>query len=245
MDEFTLFQYAFDYSLSPRLKAVAIWLALAVASLAIGVWLIGWVYTTALLLSTAFHELGHMWAMERRGMKRPLFYFVPLVGGVAMSKTAMRMRDAPFIAIMGPLAGMLSAPLYGMAAYSMSGSRDQAICATAFAIGFNMVNLLPVMPLDGGRILEAVASSFGRSAMTALLVTGLAIGGYALWEQFDLILFGILTLGLILSLSNIIRRKQDGAAMTKRRAFAWFTAYLGTILLGACLMIGLAVMYRL
>ncbi|RYY55939.1 MAG: hypothetical protein EOO09_08640 [Chitinophagaceae bacterium] len=116
-----------------------------------------------LLLITAivvFHELGHFMAMKAFRYKDLGIFFIPLLGAyVSGTKREVSQRESAIILLAGPLPGMIigfvlyyfylqdpQLHLGGIPFYTISIS----------LIFLNLVNLLPVYPLDGGQLLNRV-----------------------------------------------------------------------------------------
>lgn len=116
-----------------------------------------------LLLITAiivFHELGHFFAMKLFRYNDLGIFFIPLLGAyVSGNKREVSQKESAIILLAGPLPGIiLGVILYlvdannpGLYLISIS-FYDVAI----LLIVLNLVNLLPVYPLDGGQILQRV-----------------------------------------------------------------------------------------
>ena len=107
--------------------------------------------------SVLLHELGHAWQARREGMEIEDITLW-LFGGVAQFKGAFPNPGAEFrIAIAGPLvtlvlgAGFLSAALAGLP------SAVDGVAAWLGYISLTLLvfNLIPALPLDGGRVLRA------------------------------------------------------------------------------------------
>ncbi|MCI0343554.1 MAG: site-2 protease family protein [Planctomycetales bacterium] len=157
-------------------KAVKGGLALAtVASLQL---LFRWDMALGLFLLILVHELGHVAAMRRCGLALRGIYFIPFLGAVSVAKARGRSRgQQAAIALAGPAAGLLSAlALY--AAWVATGSDHLGALAIAAAV-LNLFNLLPVSPLDGGRVTEALACSVSTGLGLVLGTLGLAVGLFA------------------------------------------------------------------
>jgi putative peptide zinc metalloprotease protein len=120
-----------------------------------------WKFALLIMISIGWHESGHLWAMRRVGLTTKGFYFIPFMGGIAVSDGYYKsLSDKVVVAIMGPIWGMLLAlatwfvylvtdiPIIGYAAYW------QAL--------INIFNLMPVNPLDGGLIARSVLRSFNK-----------------------------------------------------------------------------------
>ena len=158
------------------LSAVAVW----------SFWYL-WGWQLALLLSMAVvaHEAGHAVAMHMVGVGVRGIYLIPFFGGAAVPKTAYRSEGRlGFIALMGP--GMSLIPTLGLAAmYAATGGIHYLQAALIFAV-MNAINLLPIFPLDGGLILNALLGSVSRKSAQIAGWIGVLIGlGAAVyWHSF-------------------------------------------------------------
>jgi Zn-dependent protease len=143
--------------------------------------LLSWEFALLILVSIGIHEMGHLWAMRKMGMETKGFYFIPLLGGAAVPEEDFPSHWAEaFIAAMGPVVGMIPGFFTGVL-YLQTGTAFFS-AATAWIALINLVNLLPVKPLDGGRIWSGIAFSFERNKSLAILgalgIGSLVIGGY-------------------------------------------------------------------
>lgn len=96
--------------------------------------------------------------MKRHGLKTKGIYFIPFVGGAAVAESAFPSRKAEMvIAIMGSIWGFACAIATGLV-YLFTNNPTFA-AASAWIAMSNLFNLLPINPLDGGRIFKSVAFS--------------------------------------------------------------------------------------
>lgn len=116
-----------------------------------------------LLMITAivmFHELGHFFAMKFFRYKDLGIFFIPLLGAyVSGTKREVSQKESAIILLAGPLPGIIlgiimyllyeSNPLLdiaGISYYTISVS----------LVLLNLINLIPVYPLDGGQLLNRI-----------------------------------------------------------------------------------------
>lgn len=118
-----------------------------------------------LIPAIMIHEYGHVLAYRLAGHRAPIFRLAPF-GGVAMSHDrSLSEAENAFVALMGP--GISLAPLVIAVALqdALAGVVPTAAAwayQVAALIGLlNLFNLLPIFPLDGGRVLTALASLGG------------------------------------------------------------------------------------
>lgn len=115
----------------------------------------GWAFALGLIVSIYIHEMGHVAALARYGIKASAPMFLPGIGAVVRLK-----QHPPTVALdarvglAGPLWG-LGAALLAWGVFAMTGG---AIWMAIAKVGawINLFNLLPVWQLDGGRAFNAL-----------------------------------------------------------------------------------------
>jgi len=109
-----------------------------------------------ILALVAFHEAGHAFAMRMFGYRDVHVFFVPLLGAMTVGRAAVTtVRDRLSVLLAGPVPGLwLAVLLLGIdESYGPSGMLHRPALALLI---LNGLNLLPLTPLDGGRVLEAL-----------------------------------------------------------------------------------------
>lgn len=148
-------------------------------------YLLGWKLGLLLTVVIVLHEAGHAAAMLMVGVGVRGIYLIPFFGGAAVPRTTYRTEGRlGFVALMGP--GLSLIPTLALfAMYRATGEAQLREAVEMFAI-INAANLLPIYPLDGGMILNALIGSVSRrSALIAGWVgvlTGLGLAIY--WQSF-------------------------------------------------------------
>ncbi|MBN1347417.1 MAG: site-2 protease family protein [Phycisphaerae bacterium] len=137
-----------------------------------------WEFAALILLMIGFHECGHVYAMWRCGVKVKGIYFIPFLGGAAVSQGLAKSRwGNAFIQINGPIYGTVLALLF-LAAFYVNGQEHALLAAVAgWGALINLFNLLPIMPLDGGRMLGEISHSLNRAAGRYAVFGSLLLGG--------------------------------------------------------------------
>lgn len=214
-------------------------LGLAAGSMAAYSALYTWQFAAALMLMLFIHESGHIWAMKRCGMKTKGIYFIPFLGGAAVADDMFPSRGAEvFVAIAGPIAGLLLAALSGCV-YLVTQQPLWAAIAGWMAF-VNLFNLAPINPLDGGRIMKSVAFSIGeRTGLVMLVISMVAglVGAFML--GLGLVAFVTVIGGLELFLEYLGYKRTEGVAilptMNASRIAMSVVSYIGV----AALLLGL------
>src|SRR5205823_8899095 len=116
----------------------------------------GWQFAIGFVLLLLVHEMGHVIQLRREGVPASAPLFIPFLGAVVGMKQAP--KDAATearVGLAGPVLGSLGC-LVPLALYGVTG--NNLFRALAF-IGFflNLFNLLPIVPLDGGRAMAAIS----------------------------------------------------------------------------------------
>lgn len=123
----------------------------------------GWSFIVALMLVLLVHELGHYLAMRAFGFRDLSIFFLPLLGAAARGHND---RAPPWQQVVVLLAGPVPGLLLGLAALAAfyGGGADGAnippeamgflVECAIIALVVNGLNLLPIQPLDGGRVAE-------------------------------------------------------------------------------------------
>jgi Zn-dependent protease len=118
-------------------------------------WLWGWRFALGFILLLFVHELGHYLEARRQGLDVGAPVFIPFLGAAILLKEnpLNAWREAQ-IAIAGPIVGSIGAAVVWLIGERQDSELLVALGFTGFFL--NLFNLLPVVPLDGGRIAAAI-----------------------------------------------------------------------------------------
>jgi len=163
-------------------------------SAALYVWWGGWWVGIGLIVLLFVHEMGHVLEAKRQGLPVSAPVFIPFLGAMILLKEMP--QDAwneAKVAIAGPLVGSAGAAVIWIAAEATNSNHLRAVAFLGFFI--NLFNLLPVVPLDGGRIVGALHPALWFVGFLALLglvfvrpnpilIIILIISGMELWQRW-------------------------------------------------------------
>ena len=198
-------------------------LLLALASFAAYAFLFTWKFAVIIVGMLVIHEYGHLRCMKHYGMRTRGIYLIPLLGAAAVAEDNFPSRRAEAtIALAGPLTGAVLAAGTGVLYFA---TRNGAFAAAAAWMALiNLFNLLPVVPLDGGRVVKSITCSIGSRTGLAAVIAGMLLGA-VLAVTADLWIFVILIpLGLLdylydaYQLGQAARRPRRPAARHARTA---------------------------
>ncbi|CAN5414193.1 hypothetical protein BH10ACT11_BH10ACT11_11910 [soil metagenome] len=154
----------------------------------------GFPFAIGFVILLLLHEMGHVWQLRREGIKASAPMFIPFLGAVISAKSMGDDAAAEArVGLAGPIMGTI-ASLVPLGIYFATG--DDFWRALAY-VGFflNLFNLLPVLPLDGGRAMAALSPYVwfvgfaGLIALTfvfpnPILLLILFLGGLESWRRF-------------------------------------------------------------
>jgi Zn-dependent protease len=179
--------------LLPKVKLLATF-GSAFISIAAYALLWGWPFAVGFVALLFLHELGHVIQLRREGVKASAPMFIPFLGAVI---TARSMGDDAAaearVGLAGPILGAL-ASLVPLAIWLATGSDFwRALAYVGFFL--NLFNLLPVLPLDGGRAMAALSPAIWLVGLVALVAVAVAfpnpilfvivaLGGYESWRRW-------------------------------------------------------------
>jgi Zn-dependent protease len=149
-------------------KLLATFGSMAVSIVAYG-WLFGFTFAIGFVLLLLLHELGHVIQLRREGIKASAPIFIPFLGAMIASKSLGKDAAAEArVGLAGPILGSI-ATLVPLGIWLATG--DEFWRALAY-LGFflNLFNLMPVVPLDGGRAMAALSPVVWVAGLAGLIV---------------------------------------------------------------------------
>lgn len=138
------------------------------ASIAAYALLWDWQFAVGLVLLLLVHELGHVIALRREGIKTTGLTFIPFMGAFTASRSlgTDALAEAR-VALAGPILGSIGA-LVCVPLWHATGN-DLFRALAYMGLLLNLFNLLPVLPLDGGRAMAAMSPWMWFAGLAALV----------------------------------------------------------------------------
>lgn len=116
----------------------------------------GWWYAVGFVALLFIHEMGHYLAARQRGLNVGAPTFIPFVGAwIELKEQPMDAETEAFVGIAGPMLGTAAAFICYILARDSGSSLLMALAYAGFIL--NLFNLIPVTPLDGGRIVSVIS----------------------------------------------------------------------------------------
>jgi Zn-dependent protease len=147
----------------------------------------GWKYAIGFVVLLLAHELGHYIAAKKMRLSVGLPTFIPFVGAwIELKDQPLNAETEAFIGIAGPMLGSAAA----FSCYLVALQTGEAVFLALAYAGFilNLFNLIPLSPLDGGRIIAAISPKLWIVGLPILI-------GLFLWRPSPiLVLIGLFAL---------------------------------------------------
>ena len=163
-------------------------------SIAAYAWIWGWRFAVGFVLLILVHELGHVFELRRQGVPASAPLFIPFLGAVVgMKQMPEDAWKEARVALAGPILGTLGS----VAVWGLGEALDSPLLIALAFTGFflNLFNLIPIVPLDGGRAVAAIHPALwavGLAGLVALafwhpnpvLILILVLGAVELWRRW-------------------------------------------------------------
>lgn len=152
-------------------------------------WAMGFWFAFGFVLLLFVHEMGHVIAMKIKGYPTKMPVFIPMLGAVIFAPKFKNREEEAFIGYGGPFLGGIGAfALFGLWAI-LPQKNDLLIMLSYVGIFLNLFNMIPISPMDGGRVTKIIGRWFvwiGVAMLAALVI---------LTRSPFMLLIGILALG--------------------------------------------------
>jgi Zn-dependent protease len=145
----------------------------------------GWKFAVGFVALLFVHEMGHYIQLRREGVKPSGMVFIPFLGAAVGTRSlgGSALAEAR-VGLAGPILGSLATAALLPIAAATDDDFWRALAFTGFFL--NLFNLLPVVPLDGGRAMAAMAPWMWFVGFGAIVVM------VFLWPNPILILIALL-----------------------------------------------------
>ncbi|MGO9792616.1 MAG: site-2 protease family protein [Solirubrobacteraceae bacterium] len=192
----------------------------------------GFAFAAGFVVLLLVHELGHVIALRREGIKASAPMFVPFLGAVISARSLgdNALAEAR-VGLAGPVLGTIGSAAC-LVVWHLTGSEIwRALAYTGFLL--NLFNLLPVVPLDGGRAMAAMAPWMWGVGFAGLVALAIIFP--------NPIIFLILIIGGMGSYRRWQRRRRGGAleeayyrvaAADRARVAAVYVGLLALLVIG-------------
>ena len=192
-------------------------------SLAVYALLFGWKYAAGFVALLFAHEMGHYLAARQRGLAVGLPTFIPFVGAwIDLKEQPRDVETEAYVALAGPLLGTVAAIACWLAADADGPRWLMAVAYSGFFL--NLFNLLPLSPLDGGRVTAVLSPRIWFAGVPLL-------GAMFLWHPNPLLLIiGLLAIPQLMKAWNYDPSAPENAryyAIAPARRLEYLGLYFG------------------
>ena len=153
--------------LLPKLKLLTT-VGTMLVSVAAYSFVFGWSFAVGFVALLLIHEMGHVIQLRREGVRASAPMFVPFLGAVISARSLGQNALAEArVGLAGPLLGSLGSAACMLVWRATGADIWRALAFTGFFL--NLFNLLPVVPLDGGRAMAAMAPWMWFAGLAAII----------------------------------------------------------------------------
>lgn len=199
-------------------KATTFWSMLLSFGVYLKVW--GWKFALGLVVSIYIHEMGHVAALRRYGIKATAPMFIPGVGALIRAKQVITdARQDARVGLAGPLWG-LGAALAAYGVFRGTGAQSWAAIAKMGGL-LNLFNLIPVWQLDGAHGFRSLVRG-QRWLATA------AIGAAWLATSNGMLVLLLLAAGYH-AFAAAAAKERDTGALATYVALVWVLSWLAAL----------------
>lgn len=204
---------------------------LAVGSLAAYSYMFTWQFALVLLFAIIVHEYGHLNAMKKCGIPTKGIYLIPFFGGAAVSSESIKSyHKEAYVSLMGPVYGFFSMiPFFLLYLYDKN---PLWIGLVSFIAMINLFNLLPINPLDGGRIVKSITFSLHSTLGYIMVGLGFLLGIVLVYKIGSFLLGFVMIIGLLEMYGNYVEYKEHGQTfefMSKKDVIIYSLFYIISI----------------
>lgn len=153
--------------LLPKLKLFTT-AATMLVSVAAYSFVFGWPFAVGFVALLFVHEMGHVIQLRREGIRASAPAFIPFLGAVISARSLGENALAEArVGLAGPLLGTVGSAACVLIWRETGADIWRALAFTGFFL--NLFNLLPVVPLDGGRAMAAMAPWMWFAGLAAMV----------------------------------------------------------------------------
>ena len=161
-------------------------------------------YIAAVLVVLLIHEFGHFFAMKAFNYSNVKLFILPLLGAyVTGKKSLISQLQMSIVILAGPVPGIIIGFCLLLTNFYYPNERVEMLGNIFFLL--NLFNLLPFVPLDGGRLLETLFVNHNhtiRVVFTIISIMALAVLAIITKSLLFLIIPVSMVFDLIMEIKN-------------------------------------------
>jgi len=119
-----------------------------------------WYFAAGLVAMLLVHEYGHVIAIRQQGMPAAPMVFIPFLGAAIFVPPMTKRRTESIVGIGGPLLGTVGAVAVFALWAVLPGEHPMLLLTSYVGMFLNLFNLIPLSPMDGGRITQICGNWF-------------------------------------------------------------------------------------
>lgn len=178
-------------------------------------------FTLMLIVVLFVHEMGHYVGMRLFGYRNVRIFFIPLFGAATSGqRTTAKGYQEAIVTLLGPVPGLclaIALLITALVIHRLRWPFENYLFSAAALFGLiNAFNLLPIFPMDGGRLLNQLLFSRNRYLEGVFLVVA-SVGMIGLGVLMKMTMFWIIGIWMLLTVGATFRT--NSVADRARRKF--------------------------
>ncbi len=157
-------------ALKPMVTMATMALSAFVYSFMWGIW-----FAIGFVIMLFIHEMGHVIAMKIKKLPTSGPVFIPMLGAVIFAPEFKGKQTEAFVGYGGPLLGGIAAVLLFIIWAILPVQYELLLVLSYIAAIVNLFNLVPIRPLDGGRVTQVIGGWFKWIGFALLLIITIVV----------------------------------------------------------------------
>lgn len=142
------------------------------------------------------HELANFYAFKKHKIENYGSYFIPLIGSFNVFKKVQDYQKICYLAVASPIASLFLSIIPFYILYLIENNVNYLLAIYVVAL-FNLLNLLPIHPLDGGKLIKSIAFSINNKFGMVIYILSFLLVAALVYQYHFYLLSIIFILGLI------------------------------------------------
>lgn len=149
-----------------------------------------------IIVALISHELANFYAFKKHKIENYGSYFIPLIGSYNVFQKVPDYQKVCYLAVASPIASLFLSIIPFYLLYLIEHNVNYLLAIYVVAL-FNLFNLLPIHPLDGGKLIKSIAFSIDNKFGLTIYILSFLLVATLIYQYHFYLLSIIFILGLM------------------------------------------------